>query len=449
MRGLEKKINQKVAFFLGDYQDQRTPIKDPSPHRAIIRIVFLGFMLIVFVALLIYYFKDSPDVRVEQVQQLGPGEKHHNVPISVLYDRTPIKSDNGTFNLPLFGRTGTGLSHPRVPPFSCPCTITNIHWRQYVKFYALTQNSTNWNLTWSSQCNNSLTRFTIGACVKVPPRNDDTVNLLQNHIVVDRIPLDANPGSTEICDSSTLWNASDDVALLNLTQNIVECYWLASMLFDANGTSVYSETKSTDTKSTDILETPMLLDRETFFTNVAESAREAVLKRRLRLNELNPTDEGVQKYYDGVADYLTELLDRGELDEYWQSFYEGAYYLQETVDVSIAFEPSNTLVFYVGDNDTFNPAFLHAEVDWLNYYDTCAPQYCERTKNLKPYNHVVWVFATLGGLSTIVVAVATRILWPAIARFMHSLSNRSHGPIEAKVATETDDFKAADTPSEP
>lgn len=121
-----------------------------------------------------------------------------------------------------------------------------------------------------------------------------------------------------------------------------------------------------------------------------------------------------QQYYNGLSDLLTGLLDR-DLYEFveWQSYYSGAIDLQQNLAMHVGFKWANPMVFL--NRDAEGQIFLHPEVNWMTYYEACAPKYCEVTKPMNSFWQAYRAFGLLGGVANIVLVVVRALAWPVTA----------------------------------
>ena len=220
------------------------PKKDPNHQdaRTACRVIFIILLIIGFSLALVYYYQGSPDVTVEQVHNLQPGEENYDFPIRELYYVSA--ESNMTWRNPI----------------TCPCSTISVKWRDFVRFYILHSNSTAWHVSFI----NPETPGVVSPDITVPWLYGDNTTLLSDHIVKDPNPITAE----RFCSVSDMW-PSPNASIASEITNIYElCVWMASSVFPTNRAK-YKDI----TRSATILETPSLLNREIFNMRVAGLAK--------------------------------------------------------------------------------------------------------------------------------------------------------------------------------
>lgn len=194
-----------------------------------------------FLLLLVYYYVESPDVMVEQVHHLQPGEKNYDFPIRELFDLSA--ESNMTWRNPII----------------CPCSTISVRWRDFVSFYILHSNSTAWNVSFYPGSPGGVSPY-----IYVPYLYGANITLLSDHIVKDPNPVTAQT----FCNASTMWPILDANSTNEINgYNGQQCLWLVASVFPG------AEALEDTTRSSQILETPNLLNREIFNMRVAELAK--------------------------------------------------------------------------------------------------------------------------------------------------------------------------------
>lgn len=155
---------------------------------------------------------------------------------------------------------------------------------------------------------------------------------------------------------------------------------------------------------------------------------ESVLRRRLELDMMNYSSITLLKYYNALANLLTDLLDRDKMEP-WLSYYNSALDLKATLATKITYDPS-ALVSYLGEPDNqagkiLWPVFLYPEIDWKKYREACNPVYCEVTKPMRDARKLYWAFGFLGGVASIVLGFVTMLLWPVVGFLLRKILKSS------------------------
>lgn len=225
---------------------RREPEEDPGPTRAVCRIFFVVSLIVGFSFLLAYNFKAAPDVRVLQIRNLKPGGKNQAFPGCFLYDRSlPACKKWEAF------RNGT--------PVVCPCGSTSVSWREFVSFYILRENSTEWGVTFDAP------PAVQSPIINVPPADSTT---LGNFVAKDTQGLTVQ----KFCEILYMWPVYDNTTTppSSVADNLglqVFCLYMASSLFP--GSDQYRDTS----EITQFLESPTLLARESLNVLIAQLAR--------------------------------------------------------------------------------------------------------------------------------------------------------------------------------
>ncbi|KAG0605676.1 hypothetical protein M758_9G079100 [Ceratodon purpureus] len=217
---------------------------------------------------------------------------------------------------------------------------------------------------------------------------------------------------------STLWPSWDNVTANDIAVSKTHiCLWLASALFPG------MDQLQDSSRSTQILETPFLLNREIFNMRIAERARDSILMRRLNIDMINQISYTLKVYYNGMASFLTEILvHRDEIEE-WISYYYGAILLKNDLDANVYYNKKNPMVFAL--SNTTNLVFLHPEYNWTKYYETCSPEYCEETKKMTVLEKLTKALGLVGGVITLVLGFVSVLLGPATGYLLRRCFDKS------------------------
>ncbi|KAG0601188.1 hypothetical protein M758_11G090900 [Ceratodon purpureus] len=218
---------------------------------------------------------------------------------------------------------------------------------------------------------------------------------------------------------STLWPrwTNETAKEIKVLSKSFMCLWLASALFPGDQ---YQDSR----RSTQILETPFLLNRESFNMRIAERARDTILMRRLSIDMINQISYTLQVYYNGMASFLTNILDKDESEE-WISYYYGALSLKNNLDDNVYLNPENPMVFGLSSTTLKGQIFVHPEYNWTKYYETCNPEYCEETKKMTVLEKVTKALGLVGGVITLVLGFVSVLLWPATGYLLRRCFDKS------------------------
>ena len=127
-----------------------------------------------------------------------------------------------------------------------------------MNFYFLRSNSTVWNVSFLPGSTG------VSPYISVPYFSPENITLLSDHVVIDPTPVTAQ----WFCNVANMWPVPDAT-----TQGLIDgyngdiCLWLATSVFP--GVPAYQD----NTRSSLIMESPNLLNREILNMNVAALAR--------------------------------------------------------------------------------------------------------------------------------------------------------------------------------
>ena len=146
---------------------------------------------------------------------------------------------------------------------------------------------------------------------------------------------------------------------------------------------------------------------------MSDAFTDTVLKRGLKIDMVNQNSLTLQEYDNGMSNLLSRLLHRDEM-VYWLSHYLGALDLQATLASDVGYGWADPLVF-INEDAPAQPIFLHPEIDWMTYYNACAPKYCEVTYRISTFKQAYRAFGLLGGVTSLVLGITSVLLWPTTA----------------------------------